>query len=346
MDLATAVRAIDWLLHQCKEAGRCHVNFFGGEPLLSLDLIGHVVRYAREQARAREIEISFGVTTNGTLLSKKTLQFLLQEDIGIMVSVDGCPSDHDALRVFPNGRGTYETVARNVREACSARPDRVHLRATMTSRNVAIDEIAEHLTEMGASAVTVAPVIEPPDSVRAIRDEHLPELKRHLEVLAQRELKAIARGRELPYPRFKRLMEQLLDPRTREYGCGAGKTFFGVTPDGSITFCSSLAGVPEYRMGHVSTGIDRAVQERLNRDLHVDNRESCHTCWARYLCGGGCAHDAHVVNKDSRKPNPVSCERTRFIYELAMALCLQLREEHPEAFEALCAASSDTSVAR
>lgn len=125
----------------------------------------------------------------------------------------------------------------------------------------------------------------------------------------------------------------MLNPQKREFGCGAGKNFFGVSTGGGIYLCSAFTGMPEFRIGDVHTGLDLALQSRLEAELHVDAREPCKSCWTRYLCGGGCAYDALLVSGSHRSPNPVACEQIRYTYELAMGMSLAIQEENPSVLE-------------
>ena len=336
MDFATAKQAVDWLLQGSAISRKCNVTFFGGEPLLNLDLIVQVVRYARGEAGRLGIDISFGMTTNGTLLSGEALEFIMQEDIGILVSLDGDASTHNRNRTFHDDSDTYGTIAENVRNMAAQKPDQIKLRATMTAHNLDIEGIADHLSQLGASTVSVAPVVGSRYTDTAIRAEHLPELKGHLKKLCWTELNGLMQGDDRRHSYFGDKIRQLLNPRKKDYGCGGGKTFLGVSVDGSIYFCSALAGLPEFKMGDVFNGIDPEKKQRFDRDLYVDSREPCNTCWARYLCGGGCIYDAQMVNGTPLSPNPVACDQIRYSYELAMGMCVHLQEERPEAFEALC----------
>jgi uncharacterized protein len=82
-------------------------------------------------------------------------------------------------------------------------------------------------------------------------------------------------------------------------------------------------------MGDVFSGIDADRYREWLRDLHIERRDPCRTCWARYLCGGGCRADAVLATGDAAVANPVSCERIRRTYELAMAIFLEVDERDP-----------------
>ncbi len=77
----------------------------------------------------------------------------------------------------------------------------------------------------------------------------------------------------------------------RPYPCGAGAGYLGVAADGKLYACHRFVDEPEAAMGSVEGGIDREVQARWLEERAVDRQSPCSTCWARYLCGGGCHHD-------------------------------------------------------
>ena len=344
MTFATAKQSIDWLLQKSAEAGKCNVTFFGGEPLLNLDLLKKTVPYAKKEAQLKNIEITFGITTNGTLLSGEALTFLMQENIGIVVSLDGDAQTHNRIRTFHDGSNTYDAIAKNTKQAVAIRPEKIKVRATMTSQNLDMNAVANHLSQFGTAAVEVAMTIEHPKSPTAIKKEHLPELKKHLKILSEIELGAMMKGKQHTHAYFSGKIQQLLDPHKKEYGCGGGKTFLGVSADGGIYFCSAFASIPEFKMGDVFNGIDPQKKEQFDYNLHIDNRKSCQTCWAKYLCGGGCAYDAQMVNGTTQEPNPVACEQIRYTYEIAMGMALHLQEENPAVFDALSATKQNAVI--
>lgn len=91
--------------------GRGLVSFTGNEPLLEFELLKRVVRYIR----GRRDGIRMRMDTNGTLLSPEKVKFLLDNDVRIFLSLDGCRKAHDRHRVFPGGRGsTFDVILKNI----------------------------------------------------------------------------------------------------------------------------------------------------------------------------------------------------------------------------------------
>ena len=321
-----ARQAVRWALNEARSSGRCQIDFFGGEPLLNFDLIQEIVPYARLYASEVGVEVFFGITTNGTLLSDEVNRFLIDENIQVQISLDGGATDQNRLRKFNNGDDTYDVVAENTQKLAAEAPDQVTLRATMTSYNMDREDVEAELKQFGVGKVVVGPVVTSPYMPWAFREEHLPVLKQNLRKRSRYELEAI-RNNPKKEGYFDRHIQQLLTRSKSCHGCQGGKQFLGVDVNGSIYFCSSLADRPEFRMGDVFSGLDTEVQREFNEKFHVENRSDCQTCWARHLCGGGCIYDARTATGDPIRPNPVSCEQIRYGYELAMEMCMEIQDD-------------------
>lgn len=97
------------------ESESLHLGFYGGEPLLEIELIKKCVDYIQKNVEGKRI--TFGITTNGTLLTGEVLQFLYDNDFSITISLDGPKEDHDACRKFANGKGSFDIVVKNISEA-------------------------------------------------------------------------------------------------------------------------------------------------------------------------------------------------------------------------------------
>lgn len=113
MSWETAKKAIDYVIdHSCEVDDVCF-SFYGGEPLLEINLIRRCVEYVK--ARMEGKKYRFSMTTNGTLLNPNTVAFLAENDVSLSVSLDGPREDHDANRRFRNGGGSFDTIAKNIR---------------------------------------------------------------------------------------------------------------------------------------------------------------------------------------------------------------------------------------
>ena len=62
------------------------------------------------------------MTTNGTLLTGKKLDFVLKHNFHLGVSLDGTREAHDLFRRYPGGRSSHSRIARHIREAVKRYP--------------------------------------------------------------------------------------------------------------------------------------------------------------------------------------------------------------------------------
>lgn len=122
MDIETAQKAVDFLINRSADSPVVSIGFYGGEPLLEFDLIRKVVEYAIGEYNGKEI--AFNITTNGTLLNEKVVEFFLKHDIRITVSLDGPKQIHDKNRRFAvNNCGSFDVVMEKLEMIKNKYPD-------------------------------------------------------------------------------------------------------------------------------------------------------------------------------------------------------------------------------
>lgn len=118
MNFFTAKKAIDYFFSLLFQGRRFHpvrkptIGFYGGEPLLNFKLIKNCVKYIDESYPS--FEVSYGLTTNGSLLDEEKAKWLMEHDFSIAISLDGPEEEHNRLRLYRNGEGTFKDVMRNV----------------------------------------------------------------------------------------------------------------------------------------------------------------------------------------------------------------------------------------
>jgi uncharacterized protein len=113
MTFETARRCIDLLATNCVDADNVTISFYGGEPLLNFDLIKRCVEYANTVIYNKPI--SFSMTTNFYVASDEIIDFLVENEFDILISLDGPQNIQDShRRLSVNGSGTYQKVLKNV----------------------------------------------------------------------------------------------------------------------------------------------------------------------------------------------------------------------------------------
>ena len=92
---------IDFLLIN-STATTVGLSFFGGEPLLEKELMKDVIGYAKKRGKIARKNFTFGLTTNATLLDEELVRWLKENQVSMILSLDGLPHPENK-RVFPSG---------------------------------------------------------------------------------------------------------------------------------------------------------------------------------------------------------------------------------------------------
>ncbi|MBJ6800112.1 geopeptide radical SAM maturase [Geomonas propionica] len=121
MSEATADLLVETLVQKRMAQGwDVTVSFYGGEPLLSLDLILRISQRLHAAAQSHGVRYAFTLVTNGTLLDRNTALQLIPLGLqGAKFTLDGPQEIHDVQRPYASGAGSFDVVARNLAQVCN-----------------------------------------------------------------------------------------------------------------------------------------------------------------------------------------------------------------------------------
>lgn len=88
-----------------------YISFYGGEPLMNMQLIEQVVNYIENLNINRKF--IFSMTTNAMLLDRY-MDYLVQKKFGLLISLDGDETAH-SYRVTHSGKNSFKKVFSNVK---------------------------------------------------------------------------------------------------------------------------------------------------------------------------------------------------------------------------------------
>lgn len=110
LNLKTAYKAIDFFLFSKGEEKI--LILYGGEPLLH-PLLKKIIIYTEKRSKNLRKKIIIALPTNGLLLNKNILHFLKNHNVRLSISIDGAKESHNLNKTFPNGKGSFEVIAKN-----------------------------------------------------------------------------------------------------------------------------------------------------------------------------------------------------------------------------------------
>ena len=165
---------------------------------------------------------------------------------------------------------------------------RVAARATITRQDLQVVERVDALLRAGFAEVGVSPLRTSPDAQLALRDQDwslfLNEMVRAAEVEWQR----VCDGSQFRFSNLAVALRQLHAGYCKPLPCGSAASYVSVSARGEYFTCHRTIDDPRFALGNTATGLSQNRRENFLRSRHVDRQEPCRSCWARYLCGGGC----------------------------------------------------------
>ncbi len=326
MSNEVAFNAIDYLIKSSEGRHNLEVDFFGGEPLLNFDTVMKTVDYANEQQVKHDKSIRFTLTTNGILLDDKKIDYIINNDIQLILSHDGRSESHNRMRPLMGGQDSYEKVTKNFVNAINKGISDYHIRGTFTKYNKDFTKDVEHLLNLGFDKISFEPVVASPEEDYALTDSDLSEIRQEYDNLANLYARKHKEGTPFKFFHYEIDLEQGPCLAKRLTGCGAGYDYLAVAPNGDLYPCHQFVGIADFKMGSVfEEGYDISIAEQFI-DAHILNKDECKECFAKFYCSGGCHADAYFRNKDFYKPNRFSCELSKKRVESALGIKADLYE--------------------
>lgn len=348
MSWDVARKAIDYLLaHRSASTFPPGIAFYGGEPLLELDLIRRCVEYATAQSGGAA---RFVITTNGTLLNEAARALAVAHDFTLIISLDGPQAVHDRYRCDTAGRPTFDRIMANLEalrhEAPAYYRDRLRFSAVLAPP-IDYRTLDAFFTEVGAPCV-VSPLDLYHMDEAWHRRANRPDFEPMAAALERDCRQGVPNGADrwryfsvgLLGPVLRRIQSRSERPDAVYYRLGqcipgARKVF--VAPNGDLYPCEKVEGHTDVLIGHVDTGVDAEAAERLLTFFADTVTEHCTGCWMRRMCSACLADVVHGGQIDREKLN-TRCPSRREAHADVLGLYAALLEEDPTFLDFLPAA--------
>ncbi|MGE5341298.1 MAG: radical SAM peptide maturase, CXXX-repeat target family [Candidatus Omnitrophota bacterium] len=294
MSFETARKTVDYLLKKREifNEGSIIWEFIGGEPFLEIDLIDQISDYIKEQMFLTDHpwfnSYRFSFSTNGLLYHTPSVQDYIEKNkshLSIGITIDGTKRKHDMHRVYPDGRGSYDDVVKNIPLWLQQFPDS-STKVTVASDDIPlIKESVLHLWDLGITSVNINVVFEDvwKDGDDQLLEEQLTQLA---DTIIDEDL-----YRDHTCSFFQENMGNMMDCVTDNNNwCGAGK-MLSIDHQGNFYPCTrfaqySLQNKKPLIVGNVDTGIDlNKLRPFLTLDRVTQSPDKCIECEV----GSGCA---------------------------------------------------------
>lgn len=342
MPWAIARAAIDGFARHATDTEQPTLSFYGGEPLLVLDLLRRATAHARGLLGAR---LRVALTTNGVRLDREAIGFLIEQDCTVLVSLDGPAPIHDRMRVLPDGRGSLATILANLAALRAADADfyrrKVGFAVTLSDpdRIDAVDAFFANEPLVQGHYLSVSHVDSVDTSLfdgDALPEPDLGPLRAYYAGIEE----CLVAGTPLAPLAYGLLGTRLRKFHQRRRGplgdtvhangiCCPGARRLHCAVSGALGVCERAN--PGLVIGDARTGVDPERAADLVDQYVALSTADCTDCWAVRLCSL-CFANAFRDRLDADKKRAV-CEIMRAQLENTLRLYCSVRERAPDAFD-------------
>ncbi|MEW6050619.1 MAG: radical SAM protein [Candidatus Zixiibacteriota bacterium] len=293
---------IGFIERQAPKLKDLQISWYGGEPLLALDIIDDITQSVFDLAREHKFAYAASMISNGYLLSPETVDRLVSLRVSqVQVTLDGPSEIHDRKRPLKNGKVSFETIIRNLQYAVEKMTISVRVNIDQSFTPEMIRGMTDELTAAGLRdrVGVYFGMIEPATAACANISEHCFETRSYSQTeltLSHELLNQGFRIEKLPGPIMNFCFAQLTNS-------------FLIDPDGDMYRCFNYAGDKSKSMGNIARDIDYRHAEFL-RLFSFDpfEEKSCRDCSILPVCMGGCP----ARRSDRALPAEEYCDSWKF----------------------------------
>lgn len=302
------------------------ITWYGGEPLLRLDVIQELSEYFIQTCEENDITYRANIITNGYLLNYNTAR-LLSEDCQVrfaQVTIDGLEEIHNQRRKLKNGKDSFRTIIDNLTVA----KDFMHISVRVNVDKTNAPEV-EKLTDFfihelkwtNNPSFYLAPVSVLTETCKADAQNCIQP--KAFSVLEQNVADTL-------YEVGEKQIANTRYPRTRPSSCAAiSASCYVIDPEGNVYTCWNKFGDREKRIGNLLTKESFWDNPEYLKWLTLETADKCKQCVYLPLCHGWCP-DARML-----RDNDPQCTHHTYSYlsDLKRAYKYYLEQKASQAVE-------------
>ncbi|HWE24278.1 MAG TPA: radical SAM protein [Myxococcales bacterium] len=299
MQERTEQSTLEWILRRVDERGlrALHVLYFGGEPLTRKDFMLRTAKVLSASMAARGGTFTWSCITNGIGLTPDFVRKMLPFGKGsFKVTLDGDRETHDQMRVYRNGRGSFDQIFENV--VVCAPLVRIHVGGNfLPELKDSFERLLDRIDAAGLrgklAGVHFKPVM---DTQRSKSSCTGCDGKQESQVLVQLNRSIEKHGLGIKTMGGETL-EAMLGPCELHW-----KNNYTIDPEGRVYKCPAVAGLPGLEVDTVSSH----GAEKVAPLVALRPWERCGDCAYLPVCVGGCLGGKHLK---TGRTDEVNCKK-------------------------------------
>jgi len=322
------------------------IGFYGGEPLLNIELISKVLDYVKKDYPERTI--AFHSTSNGTVLTPKNIKPLVEHSVFLLISLDGPKGVYDKMRRFKNNRGSFDAIVKNLRMIKERYPvyydQYISFCVTQSSQGHAetVYKFFIEDTDLFSNKSLRVNSVDPLDTTLYEEEDVDSSNSESFKYFARMYYDTVIEGKKpdkflasMFTGIMNRIHKRCMHPPEKNLHpngiCIPGGRRIFCTVDGDLTLCERVN--PGLNIGHVDTGIDSERALELAREYAEISSEDCVDCWAVRFCSLCFMHLYRDKFDIERKR--LSCGSMKLSFVQFLSIYCAAREKNDKAFDYL-----------
>ena len=297
----------------------------GGEPTLEKNLITFLIRKYKNK------NIAWSMITSG-VTDERFLRWLIEEKVNITFSLDGPPEIQDLHRPLKSNKGSSNIAERSCLIYRKER-NKLHIRCTLSSVSIRnLNQILDYFSNLGVTMLSIEPMYPMGRGRSAINSWFIPSPKETLNALLKtlewgKRTGVVVRTIALFHPSFV----------TDLTYCGPiNGTAYVVNHQGYLLACGEALDTDHpfwniWVIGRLVNNRFEINEEKLKWLISyttVESMTECQSCFAKYVCRGGCPMRRLFQTGKINKPDPYHCFISRNL--LAAVIIRMVEGEYPD----------------
>ena len=212
--------SLDFFLEYLEESHTIH--FLGGEPLLEFDLIKETIEHIEKKNKSLKKTATPALTTNGSLLTEKILEYMNAHHFKMGISFDGLPQNRSRKK------GSFEHLVPIIKKTITYPDINFDTSSVFSPETVGeLSESMKFILDLGVDRTEFSLATNTPWDAKTLNT-----FQKELAKLRKIVLEYHKKTGNIPIPFFEEKEKKGI------WQCSAGDSLLTITPDGNIWGCA------------------------------------------------------------------------------------------------------------
>jgi len=322
MDVDTAIEIVDRTYNKNLNMPnqRFTYNLFGGEPMVNWKVVKAILDHINEKHYNAQV----GITTNMMQMTDEMLDYIDDNDVFVLVSIDGIKEMHDMHRKDHAGNGSFDTVVKNIKKMVDrGLTHLIEARMTVTPESAKyMYESVKMLLDLGINnicPIAASDLDWSDEALKDYEDNYNKMLELYVDILNDTD-----NNRNINIKHIDDIIGTAMEPETSDTKmCHIGNKYW-VCIDWNMDVypchnfpTTDLEFLKEMKIGNMKTGVDETKVSDEAKQAKFE-MEECKDCVAKIICKSGCPFQNLTENNDFYTPTTSYCKIQRILVPAAL----------------------------